>query len=500
MTLQGTTKHTDPTTEESEELARFREAWREELRQRKTQHAQAQPHIHHHDVGQADGTSTQAVGHVPPLTSRTVGIALPRTDNQLGPSHNTVTGTVTVHTSHGQSFLDRSFGDALEVYRQAVHHEQNSQLDDALRLYRQAFRLNPMVDKAYYKEEQRIQLSTAASVPPVVTAHPTAHKRLSSTGSTVVPPEKVDELVQSVNALAIAPNAVVTGTMASLLAGFPPDLLFEPEDEREGIPLNKLPDELLVYILRNLDTTAIERFATANRKARVVSLDSSIWRELVTLVYKPPQIIDDAASIAADQYVADYRRMYIEHPRIRMDGAYIAVCHYMYAYLLVACYVVLAHGFGSRSGLSENAWVNISHLITYHRYLRFFPDGQVLSLLANEEYGPQNVIPILKPSLRMKGFYIGEWYLDGTTVYISNLTEMTDRNSTSAYPTADSAGRRRYSFQMTLDLRSRPVGRWNKLEFLGYDSVETESGEVIPLPLKHERPFWFSKVKSYAAY
>ncbi|EGO22409.1 hypothetical protein SERLADRAFT_473181, partial [Serpula lacrymans var. lacrymans S7.9] len=429
MTLQGTTKHTDPTTEESEELARFREAWREELRQRKTQHAQAQPHIHHHDVGQADGTSTQAVGHVPPLTSRTVGIALPRTDNQLGPSHNTVTGTVTVHTSHGQSFLDRSFGDALEVYRQAVHHEQNSQLDDALRLYRQAFRLNPMVDKAYYKEEQRIQLSTAASVPPVVTAHPTAHKRLSSTGSTVVPPEKVDELVQSVNALAIAPNAVVTGTMASLLAGFPPDLLFEPEDEREGIPLNKLPDELLVYILRNLDTTAIERFATANRKARVVSLDSSIWRELVTLVYKPPQIIDDAASIAADQYVADYRRMYIEHPRIRMDGAYIAVCHYI------------------RSGLSENAWVNISHLITYHRYLRFFPDGQVLSLLANEEYGPQNVIPILKPSLRMKGFYIGEW------------------NSTSAYPTADSAGRRRYSFQMTLDLRSRPVGRWNKLEF-----------------------------------
>lgn len=35
-------------------------------------------------------------------------------------------------------------------------------------------------------------------------------------------------------------------------------------------------------------------------------------------------------------------------------------------------------------------------------FSRFFPDGQVLSLLANEDYQPALVIPILKPSLRMK--------------------------------------------------------------------------------------------------
>lgn len=33
---------------------------------------------------------------------------------------------------------------------------------------------------------------------------------------------------------------------------------------------------------------------------------------------------------------------------------------------------------------------------------RFYPDGQVLSLLANEELAPSQVIPLLKPSLRMK--------------------------------------------------------------------------------------------------
>lgn len=60
----------------------------------------------------------------------------------------------------------------------------------------------------------------------------------------------------------------------------------------------------------------------------------------------------------------------------------------------------------------------MSHLITYHRYLcvsmfffvhwfshiprRFYPNGQVISLLANEEHEPQHVITILRPTLRMK--------------------------------------------------------------------------------------------------
>lgn len=34
--------------------------------------------------------------------------------------------------------------------------------------------------------------------------------------------------------------------------------------------------------------------------------------------------------IIAEAYFFDYRRMFIEHPRLRLDGVYIAVCHYMY--------------------------------------------------------------------------------------------------------------------------------------------------------------------------
>ena len=84
-----------------------------------------------------------------------------------------------------------------------------------------------------------------------------------------------------------------------------------------------------------------------------------------------------------------------------------------------------------------------------------------------------------------QGFLIGTWYLDGTELHIEDLLD-------------PGSGGMRYSFQMILDLRSRPLGRWNRLDLRTYDSVHLESGEATPLALKNERPFWFSKVRSYA--
>lgn len=354
------------------------------------------------------------------------------------------------------------------MYRRAIQCEQQSRLDEALELYRTAFRLDSNVDRAYNKLEVQLQHTTGPSGVPTQ-----AQGRASTTSAS-----EVDEITQAVKALdmhsVVIPDTQkgdsgTIWTLASQLASWPRPLVFEPEDERASVPLQKLPDELLVLVLRCLDTTTLERFAMVNRKARVVTLDKEIWRGFVRAIYKPPQIpIDQDLNSLLHYYTADFRRLYIEHPRIRLDGVYIAVCHYI------------------RAGLSENAWVNISHLITYHRYLRFYPNGRVLSLLANEGMSPQQVIPVLKPTLRMKGFFIGNWELVDNTVHITSLLD----------PTAGS--QMKYAFKMTLDLRSRPLGRWNKLDFRAYDSVEIESGEATPVPLKHERSFWFSKVKSYA--
>ena len=93
----------------------------------------------------------------------------------------------------------------------------------------------------------------------------------------------------------------------------------------------------------------------------------------------------------------------------------------------------------------------------------------------------------ISSKLAMQGFFIGNWRLEGTTVYITDLMD----------PSGDTM---RYSFQMILELRSRPLGRWNRLDFRAYDSVSLTNGEATPLALKNDRPFWFSKVRSYTVY
>ncbi|KIJ65561.1 hypothetical protein HYDPIDRAFT_88327 [Hydnomerulius pinastri MD-312] len=466
--------------EEPAELLRFREQWREEVRRRREeQQAQQQAGAADHQTQKASlpenpSQSPSANRTTSPIRSTRTAVL----DGESRPSPLWSIGGVppeSVYTSHGHTQLSRPLARAVEIYRSAVQHEQESDLDEALRLYRQAFRLDPHVDRAYFKEEERLQQSarTNAGV---------SHRKTASTGKV----DGVEGGKAYVTRVEPKDKPPTSGILSKLLAEFPEAVSFDPEDEREGVPINIIPEEVLLHVLRTLDTTTLERFAAVSRKARVLSLDSSIWRDFVHLAYKPPQISEaETAETIAERYNTNYRQTYIEHPRLRLDGVYIAVCHYV------------------RRGLSENAWVNISHLITYHRYLRFFPDGQVLSLLANEEYQPSLVIPMLKPSLRMKGFYIGEWRLDGSTVLISNLVEM---HSSTHQPSTHPSHHHhipqptRYHFQMTLGLRSRPLGRWNKLDLVSYESVSVEDGEVVPLPLKHERPFWFSKVKSWPGY
>lgn len=450
------------------DLVRFREEWKEEVRQRRATSQQAQPE-----------PDSRTQRHAPSLTDTSqflpASTAAPARSNilvqpSLQPdSHSRVAASTpksaSVHTSNTPDSYDSpTLTRAVGIYRSAVRHEQDGLLDEALKLYSQAFRLEPNVDRAYFWEERRSQQSATPAplvgdLGSLLNATCTGKGNVSAVPNTTIISTETQE------------KYCASGVLAKVVANYPADLVFAPEDERKGAALNVIPNELLLHILRSLDTTTIERFAAVCRKARVLSLDSSIWRDFVYMAYKPPQIPDaDSLKTIIKRFNANYRQTYIEQPRLRLDGVYIAVCHYV------------------RRGVSDYAWVNNMHLITYHRYLRFFADGIVLSLLANEEHTPQSVIPVLKPSLRMKGFHVGSWQLDGSVVRISNLH------------TPQECPPSRYHFQMTLSLHSKPLGRWNRLDILSYESVNVDEGEVVPCVLKHERPFWFSKVKGYPGY
>lgn len=73
-------------------------------------------------------------------------------------------------------------------------------------------------------------------------------------------------------------EVVVTGSLATIIKDYAPDLKFEPENENEPLLLNMLPEELLVMIIMKLDPTSVERFAVVSKKARMLTLEPGIWR------------------------------------------------------------------------------------------------------------------------------------------------------------------------------------------------------------------------------
>ncbi len=321
---------------ETDELRNFRDKWRREVEEQKRLHQPRQ-----------DPAETAAA---PPEQ--------PSTSEASSPHH---------------SGVFRSRNDALEVYSRAVKHEQAGELDEALRLYRQAFRMDSNVDKTYHLREQRARTSLDAISLTATTIEENAENRPATpvnARSNCVVPGVVHTKPAS---FPHHTERQASGLLGSILANFPMPLSFEPEDERASSPLQRLPDELLVNILSYLNAAAIEHFGLVSRKARMITLDAMIWRfdfflsslmrsadyyepvcferpfshvvmvgrscsycvslhrSFVETIYKPPQISsDETLDDILDKYSSDYRRVYIEQPRVRLDGVYIAVCHYMY--------------------------------------------------------------------------------------------------------------------------------------------------------------------------
>ncbi|BGP15717.1 hypothetical protein JCM10213_006112 [Rhodosporidiobolus nylandii] len=302
-------------------------------------------------------------------------------------------------------------------------------------------------------------------------------------------------------------------------------LSFIPADEEKPLPLSRLPHEVLILILQHLvlssvlppprpahvepeqsapvggkgkralkkrtlkeemllleteleledtdrewksDVEALERFGRVCRFARVLTLDAALWRALCHRTYVPPQQIprEENAKQLVRQHGNDWRRFFIEHPRIRLDGCYISVVTYL------------------RRGASESTYAP-THLITFYRYLRFYHHGLVISLLTTDP--PNSVVRRLNPSLRMKGLSFGRWRLRGDLCEVWGLED----------PGVPEASRK-YSFRMNLRFKSSARGRMNKLEMLSLATENRITLELEDVPIRPTKPFYHSKVAAYA--
>ncbi|GAA5912848.1 SCF ubiquitin ligase complex subunit HRT3 [Sporobolomyces salmoneus] len=216
------------------------------------------------------------------------------------------------------------------------------------------------------------------------------------------------------------------------------------------------------------DVESLERFARVCRAARIITLDSVLWRALGRRTYVPAEQIarDESAAELVKLHGNDWRRFYVEHPRIRLDGCFISVVTYLRRGEVVSIYAP-------------------THLITFYRYYRFYHHGLVISLLTTDP--PNTIVRRLNPSLRMQGLTFGRWRLRG------DLVEMWDLEDP-AVP-VDS---RKYSFNMTCRLKSSARGRMNKLDLISMSTTRRDTLEIENLPLRPNKPYYFSKVAQYA--
>ena len=131
----------DSQTNEAAELARFREEWKADLNQRlnRPDVTQKPPPT---ELTPAPEPTSPLISAVPQRTIKPVSPIVP-TDSAPGPSR-------------GPGFtaaLSPAQENALALYRRAVAHEQKSELDDALLLYKQAFRVYEDIPRLYERLE-----------------------------------------------------------------------------------------------------------------------------------------------------------------------------------------------------------------------------------------------------------------------------------------------------------------------------------------------------------
>ena len=127
---------------------------------------------------------------------------------------------------------------------------------------------DPHVDRAYAREE-KLTAILSTQLPPAETKKDPIVNQVGTLSG---------DASSSVSLGSKGKYATAGGILAQITSAFPLDVQFEPEDEKQPVRLRSLPNELLVFVLRRLDVMAIERFALVCRKARLLSLDATLWR------------------------------------------------------------------------------------------------------------------------------------------------------------------------------------------------------------------------------
>lgn len=320
-----------------------------------------------------------------------------------------------------------------------------------------------------------------------------------------------------------------------------------------------LPDELLVHILQDVAADDIAAFArlsrVCKRLAYLVATEQRIWRATCisatfgfagmhrrwrspiewtpTTTNSTADYVDEddeehledgivvsphemaqrdlaeshftTCSLTPSPYPS-WKAMFRHRPRVRFTGCYISTVNYVRS---------------GQASTNQATWGSAPiHIVTYYRYLRFFRDGSLISLLTTAE--PGDVVHHLTreqlqvhrgtaqghlPSAVMHLAHRGRWRMSSPVSSSAPQSTRAKHPNDTGAPSGDSdlyietegAGSK-YLYRMDLTFRSAgkaSATKNNKIvwrAFYSYNKLTDDWGEF---GLKNDKPFFFSRVRSY---
>jgi F-box protein 9 len=356
--------------------------------------------------------------------------------------------------------------------------------------------------------------------PPSYFASKPAHSNPTNTAVTVPnpahhslegPSKSIKQLIAGFAGLSIEPAPpVIEGTPA------PP------------CPLAELPDEIIINILTELaiaDAAAFVRLAqVCKRMAYLVATEEQIWKrichgsevgfgamhyewqqEVLGGALRGPDVDSDeevhhmplskgdiTEALLHSAYSSSYHQMFRLRPRIRFNGCYISTVNYIRP---------------GQASATQVTWNSPVHIVTYYRYLRFFRDGTVISLLSTTE--PSDVVHYLTkdlqethrrgasahlPSIVMQNALRGRWRLSGA----EDSPDVDLKDAEGDLFVETEGANSKYMYRMKLSLRSSGKGaRNNKLVWQGFWNYNLLTDDTGEFTLKNDKAFFWSRVKSY---
>lgn len=394
---------------------------------------------------------------------------------------------------------------AMDLFEQAMKKELHGLMADAVRLYREAFKINDRIDLLYRQEK----------VPKAIQDLRREHGKNSS--------RKVDEhVVRNLDVVALLdlyametvhpPGSSENG--AELESGDGTDhvtslmgqLSTSLHVELAVSPLTRLHNEIWVYILQLVlrdDCEAWFRFGITCRKHAFLAFASlsAVWRDFCYLVY-PSQAWQENQTgqevVPRDplQSLSEYggwRKMLADRPFIKFLGCYVSVVNY--------------YTEGGREEFSL-AWNSPVRTVTYYRYLRFYPNGECIMALTSLE--PDKVIPqfsrrnphmCMFPNSEVKDTLV-PWHKQSHRIFSGRWTINTESE---VHVCVENGSVPYYNFHYVFAIRNLgAVSKHAKLTWVEFYAIrkkmkedDDREGEVAEFGMRKEKPFKFSRVRSY---